>query len=263
MKIEREGNVTLSYPLLTKNNYSVWALKIRVNLQTQRVWEVMMLDEVDAHKDRMALATIYQALPYNILLMVDENDSSKLVWEMLKTMHVGVEIVKEAKLQTLKTHFKKICVKNGELVGDFTMKLTSIMTGIHLLGGKVGEISAVKNDNVFPEDDKANLTSFYDKDLSLMFPEGVTNYFPKDDETKFEEFVQESSKEESYVMLLNKEKVMANLLASGDEYNYNDVWYLDSGANNHMTSHRVKFNEIDEKITRNVKFKDGSKTQVY
>ena len=36
-KIGKEGNVTLNYPMLTKSNYSVWALKMRVNLQAQGV----------------------------------------------------------------------------------------------------------------------------------------------------------------------------------------------------------------------------------
>ncbi|XP_020585663.1 uncharacterized protein LOC110028241 [Phalaenopsis equestris] len=127
-KIGKEGNVTLSYPLLTKSNYSVWALKMRVNLQAQGVWEVVEQDEVEERKDRMALVAIYQALPEDVLLMVAEKDSAKQAWETLKTMHVGVERVKEAKVQTLRTHFEAIRMKDGETVDDFAMKLTSIVT---------------------------------------------------------------------------------------------------------------------------------------
>ena len=47
MKIGREGNVTLNYPLLTKSNYSVWALKKRVNLQAQGARDTVELDEVE------------------------------------------------------------------------------------------------------------------------------------------------------------------------------------------------------------------------
>ncbi|XP_047331197.1 uncharacterized protein LOC124934729 [Impatiens glandulifera] len=128
MKIGREGNVTLSYPLLTKSNYSLWAFKIRVNLQAQGVWEAVMFEDVDERMDRMALAAIYQALPEDVLLLVAEKDSAKLAWETLKTMHVGVERVNE----------------NGESVDDFAMKLTSNLTGIRSLGETVEEISVVK-----------------------------------------------------------------------------------------------------------------------
>ncbi|XP_047322533.1 uncharacterized protein LOC124926366 [Impatiens glandulifera] len=85
----------------------------------------------------MTLATIYQALPEDVLLMVAEKDSAKEAWETLKTMHVGVERVKEAKVQTLRTHFEAIRMKDGETVDDFAMKLTSIVTGIRSLGEKI------------------------------------------------------------------------------------------------------------------------------
>ncbi|XP_047308485.1 probable receptor-like protein kinase At1g49730 [Impatiens glandulifera] len=88
----------------------------------------MMLDEVDKRKDIMVLATIYQVLPKDVLFIVAEKDFAKLACETLKKMHVGLERVKEKKVQTLKTYFEAIRMKNGELVGDFAIKLASIMT---------------------------------------------------------------------------------------------------------------------------------------
>ena len=58
-------------------------------------------------------------------------------------MHVGVEQIKEAKVQTLRNDFKVIHMKDDELVDDFAMKLTTIITDIRSLGDKVGEISIV------------------------------------------------------------------------------------------------------------------------
>ncbi|XP_020573667.1 uncharacterized protein LOC110020042 [Phalaenopsis equestris] len=129
-KIEREGNVTLSYPLLTKSNYSVWALKMRVNLQAQGVWEAVEQDEVEERKDRMALAVIYQALPEDVLLMVAEKDSAKLAWETLKTMHVGVERVKEAKVQTLRTHFEAIQFMEATAASCQALWLRSLLSEV-------------------------------------------------------------------------------------------------------------------------------------
>ena len=48
--------------------------------------------------------------------------------------------------------------------------------------------------------------------------------------------------------MLNEDKIV-NLLADGEEKVYTDIWYLDNGASNHMTGHRAKFEELDEKIT--------------
>ncbi|XP_047336321.1 uncharacterized protein LOC124939900 [Impatiens glandulifera] len=144
MKIGRDGNVTLSYLLLTKSNYSMWELKMQVNLQVQEVWKVVMLDEIDKRNNRMALAVIYQALPKDVLLMVAQKGFAKIGWETLKTMHVGVERIKEAKVKTLNTQFEVIRMKNGELVDDFATKLTFIVTGIRSLEEKMEEISVIK-----------------------------------------------------------------------------------------------------------------------
>ncbi|XP_047331310.1 uncharacterized protein LOC124934857 [Impatiens glandulifera] len=255
----------------------------------------------------MALAAIYQALPKDVLLMR----------------------VKEAKVQTLKTQFEAIRMKNGELVDDFSMKLTFIFIGIRSLGEKIvtliEEFGDLKNmiveeiighlkvhderlrgyeyqeekyiflthdewmprmkkngeanfssrsssrsdnggdnrygnyasqcpnkrsdnetnltsfydeesalmfvevvKNVLPKDDDENLTSLYDEKPVLMFVKGVTNAFPEDEKTNLEEFMQEPYKEELEVVLLNEEKVMEKLLASGDECNHTNMWYLDN-----------------------------------
>ena len=60
------------------------------------------------------------------------------------------------------------------------------------------------------------------------------------------------------LLMLNEEKVMANLLTKGEDRVETSIWYLDSGASNHMTGDQTKFKELDEKLIRNVKFGDGS-----
>ena len=39
-------------------------------------------------------------------------------------------------------------------------------------------------------------------------------------------------------------------------------WYLDTGASNHMTGNRAAFTELDEKVTGNMGFGDGSVVQI-
>ena len=57
---------------------------------------------------------------------------------------MGVERVKEVKLQTLKSKFKAIRMTKGELVEYFAMNQTTIVINIHSLGTKVEEISIIK-----------------------------------------------------------------------------------------------------------------------
>ena len=74
----------------------------------------------------MALAAIYQSVSEDVLLMLAEKDSTKVAWEMLQTMHVGVGYVKEAKVQILKSEFEAIRMKDGESIDEFAMKLTRL-----------------------------------------------------------------------------------------------------------------------------------------
>ncbi|XP_023767822.1 uncharacterized protein LOC111916382 [Lactuca sativa] len=140
----KDGSVTLHYPMLTKINYAVWAIKMRVNLQAQGVWEVIKNAKTDERKDRMALAAIYQAIPEDILLMLAEKYTTKEAWETLNMMHMGADRVKEAKAQTLRSDFEVIQMKDSESVYDFSMRLNTIVTGIRSLGEKIEEITVMK-----------------------------------------------------------------------------------------------------------------------
>ena len=50
-KSEKNSSVTLHYSMLTKLNYSVWAIKMRVNLQAQGVWDAVQNKDVEEQKD--------------------------------------------------------------------------------------------------------------------------------------------------------------------------------------------------------------------
>nr|GEU85354.1 hypothetical protein [Tanacetum cinerariifolium] len=140
----KEGSVTLRYLMLTKTNYSVWAIKMRVNLQAQGVWDATQREGVEDRQDRMALAAIYQAIPEDVLLMLADKDTAKEAWETLHTMHMGAERVKEAKIQTLKSDFEVIRMKDSGSMDEFAMRLNTIVTGIRSLGDTIEEITVVK-----------------------------------------------------------------------------------------------------------------------
>ena len=68
-----------------------------------------------------------------------------------------------------------------------------------------------------------------------------------------------STREESTLFLL-EEKAQVNLAQGGDAKE--GVWYLDSGATNHMTGDRAAFAELDTSIVGTVKFGDGSRVEI-
>ena len=59
-------------------------------------------------------------------------------------------------------------------------------------------------------------------------------------------------------MLLKEEKVVPKLRSNNEGQRESQVWYLDNSASNHMTGQRGKFKELDERVTDQVKFGDGS-----
>lgn len=63
----KESTLALQYPMLSKDNYSVWSLKMRAFLKAQGLWEAIAEGDADSRKDQMALAAIYQAVPYGVV----------------------------------------------------------------------------------------------------------------------------------------------------------------------------------------------------
>ncbi|KAL8117920.1 hypothetical protein AgCh_015707 [Apium graveolens] len=61
------------------------------------------------------------------------------------------------------------------------------------------------------------------------------------------------------MLLINEEQVVPKLnKGEGENQVASNLWYLDNGARNQMTGQRSKFHKLDENVTGQVKFGDGS-----
>ncbi|XP_074362800.1 uncharacterized protein LOC141703096, partial [Apium graveolens] len=153
-----EGNkgksgLGLSYPMLARSNYTAWALKMKVYLKAQGVWNAIEAQDpkekdpkvaVDDKTDKVALAMIYQAIPEEILLAIAEKETAKDAWEAIKTLCQGAEKVKKARIQTLKSEFEALSMGDDETIDDFHMKINRIVTNIRALGEELSEAYTVK-----------------------------------------------------------------------------------------------------------------------
>lgn len=137
----KEGSVSLNYPMLGRNNYTIWAIKMKVFMQAQGVWDAVEPKDprvsIDVRKDKMAMAAIYQAVPEEILLSLAEKQSAKEAWDALKTMFMGADRVKTGKLQALKTELEELNMeaehmKETEQIDDFSIKLSNIVSNIEV-----------------------------------------------------------------------------------------------------------------------------------
>lgn len=130
----KEGPIGLRYPMSAGNNYTGWSLRMKVFRRAQGVWEAVEPDDpkvaVAVRTDKVALAAIYQGIPENMLLSLAEKKTVKEAWEVIKTLCMSVERVKTEKVQTLKTEFESLNMKDIDQLEDFYMKLNGIVTNI-------------------------------------------------------------------------------------------------------------------------------------
>ncbi|GJY92490.1 zinc finger, CCHC-type containing protein [Tanacetum coccineum] len=106
-------------PILKSTNYTVWALRIKTILRANGLWELIEPEDnaqIDIKKDMATTAYLYQALPEDMILQVASCKSVKEIWEALQTRHIGVDRVQKARLQTLKTEFEMLKMKEDIIV---------------------------------------------------------------------------------------------------------------------------------------------------
>ncbi|KAL8127880.1 hypothetical protein AgCh_014722 [Apium graveolens] len=139
------GSFGLTYPMLAKGNYTAWALKMRVFMQAQGVWNAIEApDPKDEKSDKIALAMIYQGIPEDMLLSIAEKKTAKEGWEAIKVMCQGADRLKKARVQTLKAEFETLRMNDGEQLDDFYMKLNGLVSTIRALGEEMHESYVVK-----------------------------------------------------------------------------------------------------------------------
>nr|GEZ41453.1 zinc finger, CCHC-type [Tanacetum cinerariifolium] len=124
-------------PILKPSNYSLWAIRIQIILKANGLWEMIEPNEkteADNKKDKMAIFFLYQALPEDQLLQISKHKTAKAIWNALKTRHLGEERVQKARLQTLKSDFEMLQMKEDETIDAFTTKLTTLVNKASSLG---------------------------------------------------------------------------------------------------------------------------------
>ncbi|GJX99130.1 kinase RLK-Pelle-DLSV family protein, partial [Tanacetum coccineum] len=72
-------------------------------------------------------ASLDQFIFEDQLLLISKYKTAKAVWDALKTRHVGVNRVQQAKQQTLKSEFEMLQMEENESIDSFVTRLTGII----------------------------------------------------------------------------------------------------------------------------------------
>jgi hypothetical protein len=123
-----------NWSLLTKTNYTEWALVMKIKLQARNLWEAIEPRDVTLQEDRMALDAITNVVPQEMLASLAVKATVIEAWEVVRSLRIGSEAVWNVRAQRLRTEFESIRFKEGETVDDFTMRLGSLVVELGTLG---------------------------------------------------------------------------------------------------------------------------------
>ena len=151
--------IQLQIPRLTKENYDIWCIQMKVLLGSQDVWEFVedgfaepspaeegamnaegrkQLKE-RRKKEKKALFTIYQGLDDTMFEIIAPANTSKEAWEMLQKAFGGVDKVKKLRLQVLRAEFEKLQQGTSETISDYFSKIISIVHQMRRNGEQVND----------------------------------------------------------------------------------------------------------------------------
>ncbi|KAI3796396.1 hypothetical protein L1987_39066 [Smallanthus sonchifolius] len=131
------GSLPIQCPILTATNYVIWTVKIKAIFRVQGLLETIEPIEgtvIDPKKDGMAIVYLYQAMPEEMMMQVAHLDTAKEIWDALKTRYVGVERVREDRLESLQYEFESLKMKDADSLDDFTSKLSQVASKASTLG---------------------------------------------------------------------------------------------------------------------------------
>ncbi|XP_042413227.1 uncharacterized protein LOC122002204 [Zingiber officinale] len=144
---KENGGVPFPYPMLSPHNYTVWAIKTEAILDAQGVWEAVEPTEgaqVDIKKDKKVRAYILQCIHEDILLQIANKKMAKEVWDSLKTRYLDSDRVKKVHVQTLKSEFDALRIKETDTIDEFAGKLSTMSSKFSALGATLEDSSLVK-----------------------------------------------------------------------------------------------------------------------
>ena len=124
----------LVWPMLTCTNYQEWSALVQCNLEGMYLWDAIESDKVERRRDQLALGAMIRGVPQDMHSMLLNKKLVKDAWEAIKSMRLGAKRVKEVNAQKLLAEFESIVFKAGEMIDDFTMRITRLATDLRGLG---------------------------------------------------------------------------------------------------------------------------------
>ncbi|GJY23306.1 uncharacterized mitochondrial protein-like protein [Tanacetum coccineum] len=140
----KDTTLTFQCPILTSTYYTIWRMRMEVRLGIHRVWDVVDPGSDDAKKNNIVKGLLFQSIPEDLVLQIGNLKIRKEMWEAIKTLNLGADCVKEARLQTLITEFENMKMLDNGTIDEYAAKLSGIASKSATLGELMSEHKLVK-----------------------------------------------------------------------------------------------------------------------
>nr|GEV32939.1 hypothetical protein [Tanacetum cinerariifolium] len=253
----KDRQITLHYLMLSRTNYVAWAIRMRVFMQAQGVWEAV------------------------------EPQTTNMVVE---TMFMRADKVKTARIQTVKAEFESLNMKEPEGVDEFAVKIASTLEQFGDLdmmrreevierlkaheermkgkrGSNHGGRGHGRSGSYHQREGSQGASGSQDKSRVQCYNCQEYGHYageyknPRREHNHENNLIREHHDAEPALLLstfksngdggrvlLNEENVTPQLRTHGAAPNESHVGYLDTGASNHMAGDKYKFKNLNEMV---------------
>ncbi|GJU57911.1 hypothetical protein Tco_1235677 [Tanacetum coccineum] len=254
-------------------------------LRIHEVWDVVDPGSGDAKKNNIVKGFLFQSISEDMILQIKSLKIKKEMWEAIKTRNLGVDRVKEARLQTLITEFENLKMSDNGTIDEYATKLSVIASKSATLGEviprKVLDLKETGFEDVFgrlkvyeervmKKESNKKIKQVMLKNNHSSEGRGRDSYSRGRGRDQARANLNETQdgavnhEEDTFFMMnhfqetnfMNEEKYTSPKIESNAEED--DVWYFENDASNHMTGNYSYFSKLNENITDHVRFGDGS-----
>src|SRR6185503_20272942 len=111
---------------------------MQCNYEAVEIWEAIEPGtNVKRPQDRQAMSALLRSVPKEMWTTLGAKKSVKEAWEVVKTMRLGADRVKDVNAQKLIQEFENISFKDG-------MRINNLVANLRNLGETVEETKIVK-----------------------------------------------------------------------------------------------------------------------
>nr|KYP52959.1 Retrovirus-related Pol polyprotein from transposon TNT 1-94 [Cajanus cajan] len=254
--------------------------------EDQSVAQIAALEKTRV-KDKSALYFLYNAVDESGFEKIANAASSKEAWKILEVAHRGNHRVRQIRLQTLRGEFESLKMEDKEQVSEYITRVEKVANQLGRNGEPMPASRIVEKILRSLTDDFESIACVIEesKDLSVLSVEELAG------EEKGKNLLTEEEDEEAGILMMTQssETKLRPSCASEVQLNLscverstieppssyekseaeldssclnNSIWYLDTGASNHMCGEESFFNELIKVKAGFVSFGDDSKVAV-